>query len=131
MKWWRLLFDLCFPKCCAVCGVQLNYHEEHLCLECYADLPLTHFWSVEDNPAQKIFWGRCPIERVYSLFYYTNNYRKPVHMLKYDGNVAVGMHLSRMLGEKIASSPDVPAFDYIVPIPLHWRKKLKRELPAV
>ena len=126
MKWWRLLFDLCFPKCCAVCGVHLNYHEEHLCLECYADLPLTHFWSVEDNPAQKIFWGRCPVERVYSLFYYTNNYRKPVHMLKYDGNVAVGMYLSRMLGEKIASSPDVPAFDYIVPIPLHWRKKLKR-----
>jgi predicted amidophosphoribosyltransferase len=47
-------------------------------------------------------------------------------MLKYEGNVAVGMYLSRMLGEKIASSPDVPAFDYIVPIPLHWRKKLKR-----
>ena len=126
MKWWRLLFDLCFPKCCAVCGVQLNYHEHHLCLECFSDLPLTHFWNVEDNPAQKIFWGRCPVERVHSLFYYTNNYRKPVHMLKYEGNVAIGMYLSRMLGEKIASSTPQLAFDYIVPIPLHWRKKLKR-----
>ena len=47
-------------------------------------------------------------------------------MLKYEGNVAVGMYLSGLLGEKIASSTPQPAFDYIVPIPLHWRKKLKR-----
>ncbi len=126
MKWGSLLFDLCFPKCCEVCGVQLNYHEEHFCLECYADLPLTHFWNVPDNPAEKTFWGRCNIERIFSLFYYTNNYRKPIHALKYNGNTEIGIWLGKMLGEKIGSSSPQPAFDYIVPIPLHWRKNLKR-----
>ena len=126
MKWWRLLFDLCFPKCCAVCGVQLNYHEHHLCLECYADLPLTHFWNVQDNPAERTFWGRCKLERVFSLFYYTNNYRKPVHELKYNGNTAIGLWLGEMLGRHIASAENFPPVDFIVPVPLHWKKRLTR-----
>ena len=126
MKWWRLLFDLCFPKCCVICGIQLNYHEDHFCLECYADLPLTHFWNVFDNPAEKAFWGRCNLERVFSLFYYTNNYRIPVHALKYKGNTAIGLWLGEMLGEKIALAENLPTIDYIVPVPLHWKKYLTR-----
>ena len=127
MKWWRLLFDLLFPKICAVCGVPLNYHEQHFCLECYADIPLTHFWNVQDNPAEKVFWGRCRVERVYSLFYYTNNWRKPIHLLKYNGHTPIGKYLGRMLGEKLILFPDnFHQFDYIVPVPLHWKKRLSR-----
>ena len=123
MKWWRLLFDLCFPKICAVCGNTLNYHEQHFCLHCYADMPLTHFWNVVENPAERVFWGRCKVERVYSLFYYTNNWRNPVHQLKYKGNTPIGLYLGEMLGSRILL-PD--SFDYIVPLPLHWRKQMKR-----
>lgn len=125
MKWWRLLFDLCFPKVCAVCGRTLNYHEQHFCLECYADMPLTYFWSVADNPAERVFWGRCKVERVYSLFYYTENWRKPVHLLKYKGNTPIGLYLGEMLGGMIPLPCESP-IDYIVPVPLHWRKKMKR-----
>ncbi len=127
MKWWRLLFDLCFPKICAVCGKTLNYHEQHFCLECFADMPLTWFWNVQDNPAEKVFWGRCNVVRVYSLFYYTNNWRKPVHLLKYGGNTAIGKYLGRMLGEKLLHPDNSSPFDYIVPVPLHWRKLITRE----
>ncbi len=125
MKWWKLLFDLLFPKICAVCGVPLNYHEQHFCLECFADMPFTHFWNVQNNPAEKVFWGRCRVERVYSLFYYTNNWRKPIHLLKYNGHTPIGKYLGEMLGEKLL--PDnLSQFDYIVPVPLHWRKLLSR-----
>ena len=126
MKWWRLLADLCFPKICAVCGRTLNYHEQHFCLECFADMPLTWFWSVKENPAETVFWGRCNVERVYSLFYYTNDWRKPVHLLKYGGNTAIGKYLGRMLGQKLLLPDNTLQFDYIVPVPLHWRKKFKR-----
>lgn len=127
MKWWRLLFDLLFPKECAVCGRVLNYHEQHFCLECFADMPLTYFWNVKENPAERVFWGRCNAERVYSLFYYTDNWRKPVHLLKYGSNIPIGKYLGRMLGEKIAqSSGENFPIDYIIPVPLHWRKKMKR-----
>lgn len=120
------MFDLLFPKECAVCGRVLNYHEQHFCLECFADMPLTYFWSVKENPAGRVFWGRARVERVYSLFYYTNNWRTPVHLLKYKGNILVGKYLGKMLGEKIASAQGVMPVDYIVPVPLHWRKRMKR-----
>lgn len=123
MKWGRLLFDLCFPRICAVCGKTLNYHEQHFCLQCFADMPLTRFWDVVENPAERVFWGRCKVERVYSLFYYTNNWRNPVHLLKYKGNTPIGLYLGEMLGTKI---PLPNSIDYIVPLPLHWRKQMKR-----
>lgn len=126
MKWWRLLFDLLFPKECAVCGRVLNYHENHFCLECFADMPLTYFWKVKENPAERVFWGRANLERVYSLFYYTERWRAPVHMLKYNGNIPVGKRMGEMLGEKIASVQEAMPVDYIVPVPLHWRKRMKR-----
>lgn len=122
----RLLFDLCFPRICAVCGVPLNCHEQHFCLECFADLPLTYFWNMEETPAERGFWGRCPVERVHSLFYYTENYRKAVHQIKYNGNIPLGLHLGQMLGERILQYPGASPIDYIVPVPLHWRKKLQR-----
>ena len=89
-------------------------------------MPFTHFWNVQDNPAEKVFWGRCRVERVYSLFYYTNNWRKPIHLLKYDGHAPIGKYLGRMLGEKLLLPDNFPQFDYIVPVPLHWRKLLTR-----
>ena len=89
-------------------------------------MPLTYFWNMEETPAERVFWGRCRIERVYSLFYYTNNWRKPVHLLKYKGNTPLGIHLGKMLGKKILATPGTMPFDYIVPVPLHWWKKHKR-----
>lgn len=126
VKCGRLLFDLCFPRICAVCGVPLNCHEQHFCLECFADLPLTYFWNMEETPAERVFWGRCPVERVHSLFYYTNNYRGPIHMLKYDGHTPIGKFLGKMLGKKLLLPDNFIQFDYIVPVPLHWRKLLSR-----
>lgn len=122
MKLFKLLFDLFLPRRCAVCGIELNYHEEHLCLKCYADLPFTYFWKMEENPAESVFWGRCKIERVYSLFYYTNNYRRPLHLLKYKGNTPLGLYFGRMLGTHIPCN----SIDYIAPVPLHWRKRVTR-----
>ena len=53
--WWRALVDLLLPRTCLVCGRKLGLHEEHICLYCLADMPLTHFWERSHNPmADKI-----------------------------------------------------------------------------
>ena len=122
----RLLFDLFCPRICAVCGVPLNCHEQHFCLECFADIPLTYFWNMEETAAERVFWGRCRVERVHSLFYYTDNWRKVVHQIKYGGNTSLGLYLGKMLGRRIKESTCAAGIDYIVPVPLHWRKKVKR-----
>ncbi len=126
--WSRALADLFFPRCCVVCGNELLLYEEHICVECMAELPYTYFWTFADNAAEKLFAGRIMVERVWSLFYYTESYKQMIHSLKYRSNIKIGLWLGEMLGEKIAASPigcDM-AIDYIIPVPLHWRKRWKR-----
>ncbi|MEG0517377.1 MAG: hypothetical protein RR555_00730 [Bacteroidales bacterium] len=141
-EWCRLLWNLFLPRSCAVCGRELLIHEQHLCLECYAGLPLTYFWNVKENPAEVVFWGRTQVERVYSLYFYVNDYRKPIHSLKYKANIGIGIYLGQMLGKKIATNYNFAKhgksesnkvsfcnstpIDFIVPVPLHFRKKWKR-----
>jgi ComF family protein len=120
-KLWRAVADLLFPRCCEVCGKELMLYEKFLCRECLAQMPFTYFWQIEENPALRTFWGRAKIEGACSLFYYTDSYKKLIHSLKYRSNIKIGLRMGEELGSRIPFS-----VDYIVPIPLHWRKRLKR-----
>ena len=136
----RAVADLFFPRSCAVCGDSLRLHEKHICTCCLAEMPYTYFWKYSGNPVEEVFVGRSYIETGCSLFYYTDSYRMMVHQLKYNSNVEIGLWLGQMLGEKLAEmlgeksgemlsghleNENVP-IDYIVPVPLHWRKQWKR-----
>ena len=50
LKLWRAVADLLFPRCCEVCGRELMLNEKFLCLECYAQIPFTYFWKMEELP---------------------------------------------------------------------------------
>ena len=120
----KSIIDLLFPRKCVVCGKELLLFERHLCMDCIAELPLTYFWKYRENPAALCLTGRAKIENVYSLFYYSGEYKKILHSLKYRSNVPLARHMGRMLGEKIKKCGAV--YDYIVPVPLHFIKKWKR-----
>lgn len=126
--------NLFITRHCNICGSELLGFEKHFCLECFADIPLTYFWEFKNNPAEMIFWGRVKIERVYSLMFFRNNYKRCVYDIKYKGNIPLGLYLGEMLGKRICTAekrnnkpPDnyIPV-NYVIPVPLHWRKKLKR-----
>lgn len=140
----RAVADLFFPRCCAVCGDSLRLYEKHICTCCLAEMPYTYFWKYAGNPVEEVFVGRSYIETGCSLFYYTDSYRMMVHQLKYNSNVEIGLWLGQMLGEKLRvrlgesleesleeklsgqyEKENIP-IDYIVPVPLHWRKQWKR-----
>ena len=124
----RALADLLFPRCCIVCGDYLLLYEHHLCTACLAELPYTYFWTFKDNPGLKAFYGRVYIERFVSLIYYTHSYKSLLHSIKYYDNIKLGFWMGEMLGEKISAllSEESMYIDYIIPIPLHWRKRCKR-----
>ena len=56
------IFHLLFPHTCIGCGSDTLSADSFLCLECIVDLPHTHFANHRNNPVEKIFWGRVPVE---------------------------------------------------------------------
>ena len=101
------------------------HFEQHLCFYCLSELPLTYFWQYQDNCAEQALWGRVRIERVCSLFFFKGRYKEILHHIKYKSGVCLALYMGEMLGEKMASA-GFPKIDYIVPVPLHPFKRLKR-----
>ncbi len=152
----RALGDLLLPRLCVVCGTRLTTDERFMCSDCADDLPLTYYWDLPFNPAadrlneniQRKIESALPVPsaevadgdigteedlyepyaRFAALFFYNsdNGYRHICHRLKYNGDIALGRHFSRMLGERLSASPLFGDVDLVVPVPLHWTRRWKR-----
>jgi ComF family protein len=75
--------------------------------------------------------GRCALCRsglrafdaAYSFGSYAGTLRRLIHLLKYDRVRTLAAPLSAYL---LRSLPRDETFDFIVPVPLHWRRRMKR-----
>lgn len=63
-----------------------------------------------------------------ALFFYSSasNYRHIPWHLKYEGGLAAGRHFARVLGERLAASPQFADVEVVVPVPLHWTRQWRR-----
>lgn len=122
------LFHLFYPHLCAGCGSDALSRENFLCLSCINDLPFTHFSQHAGNPVEKIFWGRLPIYRAMSAFYFSKSsvVQHLIHELKYKGNKAIGNYLGNVMGDTLKESNDFQNIDAIVPLPLFEKKEKLR-----
>ncbi len=82
--------------------------------------------DAEDGSAERDQYE--PYSQYAGLFFYNddNGYRHICHRLKYGGDIALGRHYSRLLGEKLAGSELFRDVDLVVPVPLHWTRQWKR-----
>lgn len=138
--WVRAATDLILPRRCIVCDRKLNLNEQHICLSCSADIPLTRFWALKHNPMadrlnEVIQKNTETTDGKYeryafasALFFYDSEagYRKIPYMTKYHGALAVGRHFGKILGEYIANCPWMQNANVVIPVPLHWSRKWKR-----
>src|SRR6478735_3615500 len=92
------LLGLLFPKLCIGCNRSLLKNEDAICSSCVYDLPRTHYHLQKDNPLEKVFWGRTPIEKAFSFLYFKkgNITQHILHELKYKGNKELGALIGRM-----------------------------------
>ncbi|MCQ2158951.1 MAG: ComF family protein [Bacteroidales bacterium] len=131
--------DFLMPRVCAVCGRSLLVSERHLCLKCLGDLPRTLYENRLHNPMADMYNSRFapgpyePYQAAAALFFYSavstlsgNKYGRIPQELKYFRNFSVGRHFARMLGEVLALSPVFRDVDAIIPVPLHWTRRLER-----
>ena len=134
MKMAAALGDLFMPRKCLVCGRTLGVEERYLCLSCAADLPLTHFWDRTHNPmADRL--NAClqdregmPYAYAAALFFYDEDvpYKMIPRTLKYEYGIREGRYFAAMLGRYLAASEAFADVDCVVPVPLHWLRRLKR-----
>lgn len=123
--------DLAMPRVCVVCGRALMPGEHHICLECLADFPRTRLSAMARNPMADLYNGKIEAgsyQYATALFYYSSDspYRKITQALKYHRDFGAGRMFARMLGEEIKTSNVYKDVDLVVPVPLHWTRKIKR-----
>lgn len=128
-----------FPEGCRICGRELEHiSRAPVCPQCLnAPQPFEaeYFCSACRTPFQNRFpldeQGRCALcrlglrgfEAAYCFGAYEDVLRELIHLFKY-GRVR---SLARPLGERLVSAlPWDQRFDVIVPVPLHWRRRLAR-----
>ena len=125
MKLLKDLFYLFYPNICANCSEQLLQNEKVICIFCRHDLPLTNFQSYTKNKVSRIFSGRITIEKAYSLLFLRKQgiTKNLIHDLKYKGNEEVGVFFGNWIGEIVAKNKEFSTVDFIVPVPIHAKKK--------
>ena len=137
-KMLRALSDIAMPRKCVVCSRTLDLSEDHICLECLIDLPLTYFWTQDRNSMaikyNERISGNIPdgVEESFanavSLIYYgaESSYRAIPRALKYERGFAEGRYFSDMLAGRIAECAWAGSVDLVVPVPLHPRRRWER-----
>ena len=101
--WFGPLFHLFFPRCCAVCGASLIEGEDTICTRCNIDMPRTNYHKMKDNPVERMFWGKFPLERATSYFFYRkgSDFRRILHQLKYGGRKELGAMMGRCMAAEL------------------------------
>lgn len=120
--------DLLSPRYCAICGTRLNTSEQKVCTNCLLTMPYVGEMDFVDNPITRLFWGKIPIERGFSYIHYSrgDNSHKLLMQLKYAHRLDVGRWAGRIIAGELLPKGFFDGIDCIVPVPLHWRRRLKR-----
>jgi len=119
---------LIYPKICYACGNVLYNNEDVICTYCLYEMPETNFHNEDNNPLNRVFWGRVPLEAVTALFYYQKGCKvqKLMHEFKYRGKREIGVYTGELLASKLKISEKWRDIDFVLPVPLHPKKERQR-----
>jgi len=119
---------LLYPQICFGCGTDQIVKTMPLCSHCIHELPFTDFFSIKENPIEKIFWGSEPVQEAGALLFFTKDSLVQTLMaqLKYHHNKKVGILFGRLMGEAIALEKKFEQIDLMIPIPILHSKINRR-----
>jgi len=119
--------SILIPTVCFGCNTHLNRGEQHLCTVCRNHLPITDYTFNEENPIDRIFYGRILIKKASSFLFFTENgiVQRLIHQLKYKNQQEIGSFLGDWYGQILQENQFIGKIDMVIPVPLH-KKKLKK-----
>ena len=91
-------------------------------------MPRTNYHLRKDNPVERLFWGKMPLERATAYFFYHkgSDFRNILYLLKYGGRKDLGEVMGRFMAAELLPAGFFRDIDRIVPVPLHPRKQKLR-----
>ena len=127
-KYSRNFLDFLFPLHCVACGEGLVPGEDFFCIPCYLELPKTHYHRYADNPVLRTFTGRFPLQKggAWLQFQKGGVIQAAMHAIKYKNRPRLATYLASKAAADWQESNFFDGIDLIVPVPLHWRKRIKR-----
>ena len=124
----RDVASLFLPRTCLACGRVLLENEGSICLACRYNMPLTNFAKRKDNPIKLLFENVLDVESAAAMFWFVGGteWQRIVHNFKYHGRWFFAQKMGEWMGEELLDSGNFADIDLIVPIPLHYRRRLHR-----
>ncbi len=120
MNLWTDIRDFLFPRLCLSCGKKLLQSEDGLCISCFSSLPYTHLGNTSGNEMEKCFWGRFPVVRASSLFYYAKggDVAQILYAMKYHARKKLCCKMGEYMAGGLCDSGFFEGIDYLLPVPL-------------
>jgi ComF family protein len=117
--------QILLPPVCHVCKDNLVKGEKVLCLNCLVKLP----YSTADE--QKLInrlsiYGKIDHITIFLEFQKESVTQNLIHKFKYHEKIYLGKYLVQFWAEKLQTIDWIKDVDVIVPLPLHWRRKMQR-----
>lgn len=121
----RNLADLFYPRLCLACQKNLVSVETSICIHCNYNLRPTNYHTITPNPVLERFWGRVELEHAAAAYSFSKGglLQQLIHQLKYENKPQIGLELGKMYGEALKNTAPYSTVDYIIPVPLHPKKK--------
>lgn len=122
------MLSVFLPRVCICCGEMLAETEVGICTKCRRTAPLTHMWRLSENEMTDKFCGVVPVERASAFMWYIGGsaWRSVIHSLKYRKRWRVAVDMGEWYGHALAEDGLLDDVDMIVPVPLHWRRRVWR-----
>ncbi|WP_240531785.1 ComF family protein [Maribacter sp. 4G9] len=91
-------------------------------------MPLTDYTFNEENPVDRIFYGRINIKKASSFLHFTDYgiVKNLIHHLKYKNQEHIGEFLGNWYGQILVENNHLPKVDFVIPVPIHRIKLRKR-----
>lgn len=131
------LLDLFLPRVCHICDDKLLDSEEFICSGCKGKLPVTgyeKYWSNKSgpntdlNPMEQRFAGQLPLVHACAPFFYTrdSDLSRLIQDFKYRGFSNLASVMGKIGADLLIPSGLFDGVDILIPVPMHWRKKIRR-----
>jgi ComF family protein len=123
----RHLRDFIYPPVCFVCHGTLGPEDDRICQACWSKCPVIDGEHPAYRSLQTKFDEEGRISGFTSCFLFEKEgiLQEIIHLLKYRGMKTTGIRLGMEIGKKMESEM-FPHADYLIPVPLHRRKKRER-----